>query len=203
MRRKGIYAAALILVLALGGCGQKQTADHTENAAEAEQDATQSGENNGKDTTADVQDGSQSEGQNIAGTGDSQEMPTAEQGGAQDTASDGEENFSVDSETVTAFAQKVQLLVASEDLEGLADVTAYPVYVGFAEDGQVIESKEDLLALGADKIFTPELKTMIAGVDAKTLSASMAGFVMSDDSGKPNITFSMTDGALKIVGINY
>lgn len=181
MRRKGIYAAALVLVLALGGCGQKQEADHTEvnNAAEAEQDATQSGENSGKETT------------------------TAEQGGAQDTASDGEENFSVDSETVTAFAQKVQLLVASEDLEGLADATAYPVYVGFAEDGQVIESKEDLLTLGADKIFTPELKTMIAGVDVKNLAASMAGFVMSDDSGKPNITFSMTDGALKIVGINY
>ena len=93
--------------------------------------------------------------------------------------------------------------MASEDLEGLADVTVYPVYIGFAEDGQVIESKEDLIALGADKIFTPELKTMIAGVDVKNLSASMAGFVMSDDSGKPNITFSMTDGALKIVGINY
>ena len=185
MRRKGIYAAALILVLALGGCGQKQAADHTavSDVAEAEQDATQSGENSGKDTTEAAQDGSQNN--------------------SQDTASDGEENFSVDSETVTAFAQKVQLLVASEDLEGLADVTAYPVYVGFAEDGQVIESKEDLLALGADKIFTPELKTMIAGVDVKNLSASMAGFVMSDDSGKPNITFRMTDGALKIVGINY
>ena len=50
----------------------------------------------------------------------------------------------------------------------------------------------DRIALGADKIFTPELKNMIAGVDVKNLSASMAGFVMSDDSGKPNITFSMT-----------
>lgn len=167
MRRKGIYAVALVLMLALGGCGQKQ----------AEKDT--------KVETTEV------------------ETTEAEEDSTQNVVSDGEANFSVDSEMVTEFAQKVQLLVASEDLEGLADVTAYPVYIGFAEDGQVIESKEELIALGADKIFTPELKTMIAGVDVKNLSASMAGFVMSDDSGKPNITFSMTDGALKIVGINY
>lgn len=172
MRRKGIYAVALVLMLALGGCGQKQAE---------------------KDTKVETTEVETTEA----------ETTEAEEDSTQNVVSDGEANFSVDSEMVTEFAQKVQLLVASEDLEGLADVTAYPVYIGFAEDGQVIESKEELIALGADKIFTPELKIMIAGVDVKNLSASMAGFVMSDDSGKPNITFSMTDGALKIVGINY
>ena len=172
MRRKGIYAVALVLMLALGGCGQKQAE---------------------KDTKVETTEVETTEA----------ETTEAEEDSTQNVVSDGEANFSVDSEMVTEFAQKVQLLVASEDLEGLADVTAYPVYIGFAEDGHVIESKEELIALGADKIFTPELKNMIAGVDVKNLSASMAGFVMSDDSGKPNITFSMTDGALKIVGINY
>ena len=127
----------------------------------------------------------------------------AGQGETQDAASDGEKNFSVDSGKVAEFAQKVQQLVASDDLKGLAEMTAYPVYVGFEEDGQVIESEEDLIALGAEKILTPELKKAIAGVDVEKLSASMAGFVMSDDSGMPNIIFGMTDGELKIIGFNY
>ena len=182
MRRKGIYAVALVLMLALGGCGQKQAEKDTK--VETTEVETTEAETTEVETTE-------------------AETTEAEEDSTQNVVSDGEANFSVDSEMVTEFAQKVQLLVASEDLEGLADVTAYPVYIGFAEDGQVIESKEELIALGADKIFTPELKNMIAGVDVKNLSASMAGFVMSDDSGKPNITFSMTDGALKIVGINY
>ena len=88
MRRKGIYAAALVLMLALGGCGQKQ----------AEKDT--------KVETTEV------------------ETTEAEEDSTQNVVSDGEANFSVDSEMVTEFAQKVQLLVASEDLEGLADVTA-------------------------------------------------------------------------------
>ena len=182
MRRKGIYAVALVLMLALGGCGQKQAEKDTK--VETTEVETTEAETTEVETTE-------------------AETTEAEEDSTQNVVSDGEANFSVDSEMVTEFAQKVQLLVASEDLEGLADVTAYPVYIGFAEDGQVIESKEELIALGTDKIFTPELKNMIAGVDVKNLSASMAGFVMSDDSGKPNITFSMTDGALKIVGINY
>ena len=51
------------------------------------------------------------------------ETTEAEEDSTQNVVSDGEANFSVDSEMVTEFAQKVQLLVASEDLEGLADVT--------------------------------------------------------------------------------
>ena len=42
MRRKGIYAAALVLMLALGGCGQKQAEKDTKaETTEAEEDSTQ------------------------------------------------------------------------------------------------------------------------------------------------------------------
>ena len=68
-----------------------------------------------------------------------------------------EDNFAVSTEDAAAFAKKIQDAVAAEDLDALADLVNYPVYVALG-DGSVIETREDLIALGADKIFTPELK---------------------------------------------
>ena len=65
-----------------------------------------------------------------------------------------EDNFAVPTEDATAFAKKIQDAVAAEDLNALADLVNYPVYVALG-DGSMIETREDLIALGADKIFTP------------------------------------------------
>ncbi len=113
-----------------------------------------------------------------------------------------EDNFAVPTEDAVAFAEKIQAAVADEDLEALADLANYPIYVALG-DGSVIESKEDLMALGADKIFTQEMKDSIANADLSDLSASMAGFTLYSTGDAPNITFNVQNGVLGISGINY
>lgn len=113
-----------------------------------------------------------------------------------------EDNFAVPTEDAVAFAEKIQAAVADEDLESLADLTNYPVYVSIA-DGSVIESKEDLIALGADKIFTKEMKDSIAGADLSDLSPSMAGFTLYSTGDAPNMIFGVREGVLGINGMNY
>lgn len=128
--------------------------------------------------------------------------PTTE---ASADAADGtsyEDNFAVPTEDAVAFAEKIQAAVADEDLEFLADLANYPVYVSIA-DGSVIESKEDLIALGADKIFTKEMKDSIAGADLSDLSPSMAGFTLYSTGDAPNMIFGVREGVLGINGMNY
>ena len=110
-----------------------------------------------------------------------------------------EDNFAV---STAAFAKKIQDAVAAEDLNALADLVNYPVYVALG-DGSVIETREDLIALGADKIFTPELKDSMANADLSELSPSMAGFTLYSTGDGPNITFNVQNGVLGISGINY
>lgn len=111
-----------------------------------------------------------------------------------------EDNFAVESSAAKAFAEKIKAAVASKDIEALADLTAFPIYVGVAEGG--VETREEFIALGAEKVFTPELIASIEGADVSNLSPSMAGFSISKD-GKPNIIFGVVEGNLAIRGINY
>ncbi len=111
-----------------------------------------------------------------------------------------EDNFAVDSAAAAEFAEQIKEAVAAQDLEALADLAAYPLYVGIAEDG--VSSREDLIALGAEAVFTSGLSASIEAADTQNLTPSMAGFVLSDGSGN-NIIFSVVDGELAIQGINY
>lgn len=112
------------------------------------------------------------------------------------------DNFAVPTEDAMAFAEKIQVAVADENLEALADLANYPVYVALG-DGSIIESKDDLIALGADNIFTKEMKDSIASANLSDLSASMAGFTLYSTGDAPNITFNVQNGVLGISGINY
>ena len=67
----------------------------------------------------------------------------------------------------------------------------------------MIETREDLIALGADKIFTPELKDSMANADLSELSPSMAGFTLYSTGDGPDIIFNVQNGVLGISGINY
>lgn len=137
-----------------------------------------------------------------AETDDSQEPDEASQGQQTDESPRYEDNFAVDEEAVTDFAKKIQAVVADKDLEGLADLMAFPNYVGFPEEGAFVDTREDFLALGAEQVFTDELLSEIAEADLEDLSPSMAGFILSKN-GAPNIVFGVSDGHLAIVGINY
>lgn len=110
-----------------------------------------------------------------------------------------EDNFAVDTKVAAAFADKIKGAVADQDIEALADLTEFPVYVGIAE-GRV-EDREALITLGPENVFTPGLMESVAGADTSDLSPSMAGFTISKD-GKSNIIFGVVEGKLAIRGIN-
>ena len=170
-----------LLCLSLAGCGQSgSTPPEEDSSAQTEQPA---------ELPAEETTGEEDAGQ-------------APEGGADTEAPQYTDNFSVDTEAVTAFAEQIQAAVAEKDLEALADLAAYPLYVGFADGGQSVESRDEFIALGADQIFTEELLSEIAGADTEGLEASMAGFSLSA-SGRPNVIFGVADGRLAIVGMNY
>ena len=139
MRKLGLLLAVGLLCLSLAACGQSgesssgDTADQTEESQLPEMNETE-----------EVQDEAPDAAEPTEPEPDSQ-APLYE------------DNFSVDTEAVTAFAQKIQSVTAEQDLEGLADLIAYPVYVGFPEGGESVTSKEEFVALGAERIFTQEL----------------------------------------------
>lgn len=113
------------------------------------------------------------------------------------------DNFSVSQEDAAAFAARIQEAVSQKDLEGLADLAAFPFYIGFEDGGVNVETREDFLAYSADDIFTSELTESIANADTSALNPSMAGFALTQGNGAPNIIFGVRDGSLAISGINY
>ena len=130
------------------------------------------------------------------------ETEAAETGGAaQETAAGYEDNFAVDSAAAAEFGRKVKDAVSAQDLEGLATLAAYPLYVG-TDGGITVNSADELVALGAEKVFTPELSEAVGNADETALEPSMAGFVLSGE-GSANIIFGVVDGQLAIKGINY
>ena len=112
-----------------------------------------------------------------------------------------EDNFAVDTAAAEEFAQKVKDAVAAKDLVGLAELTAFPVYVGLSGVGGV-ETREAFLELGADAVFTDTLMEAVAAAQIDNLQPSRAGFVVSN-GGTANINFGVRDGVLAISGINY
>lgn len=112
------------------------------------------------------------------------------------------DNFMVPEEEITAFAGKVKEAVADRDMDALASLASYPLYVGFKDGGVSAGSPEELAALGTDRIFTPELAAAVEAAGDETLPPSMAGFVLKKD-GTPNIVFGVSEGVLAVKGINY
>ena len=79
-------------------------------------------------------------------------------------------------------------------------MSSYPVYVSLEEgEGSEIESVDDFMAIGEDKLFTEKLMTQIADVNPEELEVFGAGVIMGEDV---NITFNNVDGEPKITGIN-
>lgn len=110
------------------------------------------------------------------------------------------DNFEVDSQAAAEFAKLIKAAVSAKDMEELAGLMGFPVYVGAAGGG--VESKEEFLSLGEELIFTDELTDSVLSADTGDLKPSEAGFVLSD-GGSANIIFGVRDGKLMISGINY
>lgn len=207
MKNLKLAAAAGLFALVLAGCGQGAATETTaETTAETAAETTEAaGEETAEEASAEESEETSAEAETdeAGGQETSGEAEEETEDGAEESAAGGyEDNFSVDSQAAADFAVQVQAVVASDDLQGLADLTAYPVYVGIGE-GQAVESEEDFLALDPAEVFTDELKSAVAAADPEALEPSEAGFVLSDENGKPNVIFGVVDGELAVKGINY
>lgn len=202
MRKVMVMAAVMGMTMALTACGQKEEVIAPETEVSAEAEAEETVEEETEEVVTEEPAAEESVEEEPATEEPAVEEPVAEES-AEDTQTAGyEDNFAVNAEAAAEFAGKIQAAVAAKDLEALAELTSYPTYIGFTDGSVTVASKEELLELGAERIFTPELMESVAGADVGALEPSMAGFSVSKD-GKPNIIFGVTDGALGIKGMNY
>ena len=101
---------------------------------------------------------------------------------------------------IKPFAEKVQKAVADKDMEALAGLCAYPVYVSLGEgQGEEIADESAFLKMDAGQIFTESLLKEIADTDVDTLEQFGAGVIMGEEN---SIIFNNVDGQAAITGIN-
>lgn len=124
---------------------------------------------------------------------------------AADTESDSqaqepsEEGEALSAEEMKAFAEKIQAAVADKDLNALADLCAYPVYVSFGEgEGEELASRDDIIKLKPDQVFTDDMMKEVAGTDVDNLEQFGVGVVVGVES---SITFNSVDGKAAVTSI--
>lgn len=191
--RKTAIALAMIISGALTACGPETAAGDA--AVETTMEQSEKGSYEEQETSAaEIVETAQSAEE------ESQEVKENAHKAENAKESGYEDNFAVDTSAAAEFADKIKAAAAARDIEALADLTSFPVYVGIEKGG--VETREEFIALGAERVFTPELVSAIEGADLSKLSPSMAGFTISKD-GTPNIIFGVVEGNLAISGINY
>lgn len=206
MRKSKFTAAAVIMGIAVTGLAITGCAGKTEPAETTAAQETAKMEELQPAETAESMEETEAKTEAAGEETKSENTETAEKPQAEAQAENGsaggyEDNFAVDSAAAAEFAAQIKEAVAAKDLDALAELTAFPVYVGLPDVGAV-ETKEDFLALGADAVFTDELIASVADADTENMQPSMAGFSISD-GGKANINFGVRDGVLAVSGINY
>lgn len=206
MRKMKMFAAAVAAAAVLmAGCGQEAVQETV--GTEAVQESSETIVIEGTSDPVEEAGIEETEAKETAAEETTAAGKNADEKAAAGEQADGKsagtykDNFEVDSAAAADFAGQIQKAVAEKDLEGLADLTAFPVYVGLPDVGGV-ETREDFLALGADAVFAQELVDAVSAADTADLTPSMAGFVLSD-GGTANIVFGVRDGQLAVTGINY
>lgn len=206
---KNALTAALVFALSgttMAGCGNPSQDTPQDSSANISQETSSDTDaETPKESVADnpSDDAANSETDNSAEDAEQNTAGNADSGTTDDMAQAPEtyeDNFAVDSQAAKEFAEKIKAAVAEQDLEALAALTAFPVYVGLPDVGGV-ETREDFLNLGAEAIFTDELSEAVQEADIENLRPSRAGFAISN--GTANIIFGVRDGRLAISGINY
>lgn len=220
----------IAVMLTLAGCGDRtgQAADSQTGSRGTEEEASQStageagqetkeeaGQSAGRESGQGTEDNvSQSAGRESGsaqdGSAGSMESSEEDAGTQQSEASkettelrdDYKDNFDVDGEAAAEFGRMIKEAVAQKDVEKLAGLTGFPVYVGLS-GGIVVETKDDFIALDVEELLSDEMLSSMADADENALSPSMAGFTLYGSEGAPSITFGVREGRLAISGINY
>ena len=194
MKRKlAVLGTAIMAAAAITACSGKDA--KTTTAAEVVTQAdTTDGVTDGE-TEADTASDSETAAESQSSESASQEAALLEE--AEDVSHAGAE---LEQSEIKPFAEKVQKAVADKDMEALAVLCAYPVYVSLGEgQGEEIADEAAFLKMDADKIFTESLLKEIADTDVDTLEQFGAGVIMG---GENSIIFNNVDGQAAITGIN-
>lgn len=194
MKRKlAVLGTAIMAAAAITACSGKDA--KTTTAAEVvTQSDTTDGVTDGE-TEADTASDSETAAESQSSESASQEAALLEE--AEDVSNAGAE---LEQSEIKPFAEKVQKAVADKDMEALAGLCAYPVYVSLGEgQGEEIADEAAFLKMDADKIFTESLLKEIADTDVDTLEQFGAGVIMG---GENSIIFNNVDGQAAITGIN-
>lgn len=195
MKAKQIAILLALTTMMIAGCGsntknadsQTEVSTSTETTDEASSDETDTEETDSNSGEA------------------ANEATDSQQEAADPGDGNYEDNFAVSHEAAVDFAEKIKSAVAAKDQEALADLVNYPVYIGFKDEGQTVDTKEDFMKLDASELFTDDLLNAVANADESedVLSPSMAGFNLYSNDASASLTFSVQDGKLGVTGINY
>lgn len=194
MKRKlAVLGTAIMAAAAITACSGKDA--KTTTAAEVVTQADTTDWVTDGETEADTASDSETAAESQSSESASQEAALLEE--AEDVSHAGAE---LEQSEIKPFAEKVQKAVADKDMEALAGLCAYPVYVSLGEgQGEEIADEAAFLKMDADKIFTESLLKEIADTDVDTLEQFGAGVIMG---GENSIIFNNVDGQAAITGIN-
>lgn len=142
--------------------------------------------------------------QRMSAENPSEEKSGESGGGSSGSGSSGSRAASLEESDYKGFAKQIQHIFSQRDIEALAQLCAYPVYVTTEANTEGLDVADAAgLKAQKDDIFTDAMLQAVAGVDPDRLTPSQAGIFVGSESGSPGLFFSLAeDGYLKIMGIN-
>ena len=186
----------------------------TQRMSAENQSEEKSGESGGDDSGS----GSSDSGSSSSGSSSSSDSGSGGSGGDNANSADsdsprqaeanaeipGSRAASLEESDYKGFAKQIQHIFSERDIEALAQLCAYPVYVTTEANTEGLDVADAVgLKAQKDDIFTDAMLQAVAGVDPNRLTPSQAGIFVGSESGSPGLFFSLAeDGYLKIMGIN-
>ena len=174
-----------------------------ENPSEERSGESGGGSDSGGSDSGSSGSGSSGSGSSGSGGSDSGSSGSPRQAGA-NAEIPGSRAASLEESDYKGFAKQIQHIFSQRDIEALAQLCAYPVYVTTEANTEGLDVADAAgLKAQKDDIFTDAMLQAVAGVDPDRLTPSQAGIFVGSESGSPGLFFSLAeDGYLKIMGIN-
>ena len=174
-----------------------------ENPSEERSGESGGGSDSGGSASGSSGSGSSGSGSSGSGGSDSGSSGSPRQAGA-NAEIPGSRAASLEESDYKGFAKQIQHIFSQRDIEALAQLCAYPVYVTTEANTEGLDVADAAgLKAQKDDIFTDAMLQAVAGVDPDRLTPSQAGIFVGSESGSPGLFFSLAeDGYLKIMGIN-
>lgn len=215
MRRKILLATAILStsLFVLWGCSSKEAADPAVNSTVSAEVTAESSETTMEpesgSSKAEIADAAKPEiiDENTIDK-DSIDKDTAEAVSSNPTDPETEEAdsraSSLEESDYKGFVRQIQKAFTDRDMEALAKLCAYPVYVTTEANTEGLDVSDSAgLEAQKDDIFTDVMIQAITAVDPDKLAPSESGVYIGSESGAPGLFFTLSEeGKLCIMAIN-